>query len=241
MRRRRSVPTSPKPETQEEETERDLAALPDPASARAALDRARSAAASRPAGGRREARAVDRPADLRGGEPRASGCHRSRSRRVPGANAREGATGQRAALLERRSASRRKSRAWRLARRQSPRRARRCGAHRRRLRRTAGARAMRWRSSETRLRESTEKSRLAEQALAEARERLARLEVLRDGADEASARLVREIRERVDVDAGGAWRSLPGSPRTKCRRIRPRRRRGSIDWSVSATAWARSI
>ena len=39
----------------------------------------------------------------------------------------------------------------------------------------------------------------AEEALAEAREQRARLEVLRDGAAEALARLAREIRERLDV------------------------------------------
>ena len=58
---------------------------------------------------------------------------------------------------------------------------------------------MRWRSAETRLRQSTDASRLADQALAEARERRARLEVLRDGAEEALARLAREIRERLDA------------------------------------------
>jgi chromosome segregation protein len=54
-------------------------------------------------------------------------------------------------------------------------------------------------SGETQLRQSIEGSRLADQALAEARERRARLEVLRDGATEALARLAREIRERLDA------------------------------------------
>jgi len=52
---------------------------------------------------------------------------------------------------------------------------------------------------ETRLHEATENSRLADQALAEAREQRARFEVLRDGANEALLWLAREIRERVDA------------------------------------------
>jgi chromosome segregation protein len=52
---------------------------------------------------------------------------------------------------------------------------------------------------ETQLRQSTDGSRLADQAVAEARERLARLEVLRDGAAEAVTQLSREIRERLDA------------------------------------------
>src|SRR5262249_11496627 len=52
---------------------------------------------------------------------------------------------------------------------------------------------------ETRLAQSTDQSRLADQALAETRERLARLEVLNDGAAAALTLMVREIRERLDV------------------------------------------
>src|SRR5439155_16706655 len=52
---------------------------------------------------------------------------------------------------------------------------------------------------ETRLRAAEENLRLADQALAEARERRARLEVLRDGAAEALTRLARDIRERVEA------------------------------------------
>src|SRR5262249_38730423 len=52
---------------------------------------------------------------------------------------------------------------------------------------------------ETRLTQSTEQSRLADQALAAARERLARLEVVNGGAGETLALMVRAIRERLDV------------------------------------------
>ncbi len=52
---------------------------------------------------------------------------------------------------------------------------------------------------ERQLRDATEASRLADHALGEARERLARLEGLRDGASEAVARLARDIRERIGV------------------------------------------
>jgi len=54
-------------------------------------------------------------------------------------------------------------------------------------------------AGETRLREATENSRFADQALAEARERRARCEVLRDGANEALMWLTREIHERLDA------------------------------------------
>jgi chromosome segregation protein len=64
-----------------------------------------------------------------------------------------------------------------------------------RCRRTAEALAL----GETRLREAVEGSRRSEQALAEIREQRARLEVMRDGATEESARLAREIGERLGV------------------------------------------
>ena len=50
---------------------------------------------------------------------------------------------------------------------------------------------------ETRLRQAVESSRLADAALAELRERRARLEVLRDGAAETLTRLARDIGERI--------------------------------------------
>jgi chromosome segregation protein len=62
-------------------------------------------------------------------------------------------------------------------------------------RRTADALAL----GETRLREAAEGSRRTEQALAEIREQRARLEVMHDGATEASAQLAREIGERLGV------------------------------------------
>jgi chromosome segregation protein len=66
---------------------------------------------------------------------------------------------------------------------------------------------------EAQLRQSADASRLADSALAETRERLARLEALRDSAAEALARLVREIRERVDTgpEALGELAGLTGS------------------------------
>jgi chromosome segregation protein len=74
-------------------------------------------------------------------------------------------------------------------------------------------------SGETRLREVTENSRLTEQALAEVRERRARFEVLRDGANEVLVSLAREIRERVDATpealaelAGLAADEMPPDP-----------------------------
>jgi chromosome segregation protein len=54
-------------------------------------------------------------------------------------------------------------------------------------------------SAETQLREAVERSRLADQTLSEAREQRARLEVLRDSANQTLAELEREIRERVDA------------------------------------------
>src|SRR5439155_2246832 len=54
-------------------------------------------------------------------------------------------------------------------------------------------------SAETQLRDVLENSRLADQALAEAREQRARLEVMRDSANAALAQLEREIRERADA------------------------------------------
>ena len=72
---------------------------------------------------------------------------------------------------------------------------------------------------ERQLREATDSSRQADHALGEARERLARLEGLRDGANEAVARLARDIRERIGVApeelaeiAGVAEDKIPADP-----------------------------
>ena len=61
-----------------------------------------------------------------------------------------------------------------------------------------------WPQAKRRLREATESSRLADRALAEAREHRARFEVLRDGANEVLLSLTREIRETGRRNAGGA-------------------------------------
>ncbi|MGC2202473.1 MAG: chromosome partitioning protein ParA, partial [Stellaceae bacterium] len=63
--------------------------------------------------------------------------------------------------------------------------------------------------AETRLREAAGGARGADQLLAEARERLARTEVLQHSAAEALTRLEREIRERLDA-APGALNELAG-------------------------------
>ena len=66
--------------------------------------------------------------------------------------------------------------------------------------RRANARARRpigWRWAKRRLREAAERSRLADQALGESRERRARLEVQAAGAKDALAALARDIRERL--------------------------------------------
>ncbi|HEY3910050.1 MAG TPA: chromosome segregation protein SMC [Stellaceae bacterium] len=74
---------------------------------------------------------------------------------------------------------------------------------------------------ETRLREAVESCRLADQTLAEARERRARVEVQNDGATEALSALARTIRERLDMApaalaglAGLAGGAAPAEPST---------------------------
>ena len=54
-------------------------------------------------------------------------------------------------------------------------------------------------AAEAHLRQWTAASRLADQTLTEARERLARAEALHDSAAEGLVRLVREVRERLDT------------------------------------------
>jgi chromosome segregation protein len=184
-------------QAQAEEAERDSKALPEPNSARAALDHARAGVADVR---RREAEA--RAALERLTHDASRRCERlssidleERSWRKRG----EGATMQRVALLERRSTL--EAEIAGLAARPAT-----IAADSEALgaaiadaaancRRSADALAL----GETRLREAAEGSRLADQALAEARERLARLAVLRDGAAETLARLAREIRERLNA------------------------------------------
>jgi chromosome segregation protein len=182
---------------QAEEAERDLAALPEPNLARAALDRARAAAA---ASRRRdaEARAAIERLTHEGAHRRerlSSIDAERRSWRKRG----EDAAAQRAALAGRRNAL--DAEIAGLAARpagiaaESEALGTAIAAAAASCRRSADALAL----GETRLRQSVEGSRLADQALGEARERLARFEVLRDGAMEALARLAREISERLDA------------------------------------------
>jgi chromosome segregation protein len=183
--------------TQAEETQRDLAALPEPVSVRTALDRARVAAGD---ARRREAdarAAIDRLTHeaAHRGERLSSIDLEARSWRKRG----EDAVAQRAALMERRSAL--EAETTGLAARpatiatESETLGAAIAAAAASCRRSADALAL----GETQLREAIEGSRLADQSLGEARERLARLEVLRDGAAEALGRLAREIRERLNA------------------------------------------
>jgi len=181
---------------QDQETERELAALPDPALARVALDAARLAtleARSRESDARAALDKLSRDFVARRARLAAIELE-DRSWRQRG----EGAVGQRAALLERRGAL--EQEIARLAARpaaiaaESEALALALADAAANCRRSGDALA----SAETRLREATENSRLADQALAEAREQRARSEVLREGANEALMSLAREIRERVD-------------------------------------------
>jgi len=181
---------------QDQETERELAALPDPALARVALDAARLAtveARSRESDARAALDKLSR--DFAARRARLAAIElEDRSWRQRG----EGAAGQRAALLERRGAL--EQEIARLAARpaaiaaESEALALALADAAANCRRSGDALA----SAETRLREATENSRLADQALAEAREQRARSEVLGEGANEALMSLAREIRERVD-------------------------------------------
>jgi chromosome segregation protein len=181
---------------QDQETERELAALPDPALARTALDAARLATV--------EARSQE--SDARSALDKLSRDFAARRARLAAIELDErswrqrgeGAAGQRAALVERREALEREI--ARLAARpaeiaaESEALAVALADAAANCRRSGDALA----SAETRLREATENSRLADQALAEAREQRARSEVLGEGANEALMSLAREIRERVD-------------------------------------------
>jgi chromosome segregation protein len=202
---------------QDEETERELAALPDPALARAALDATRRAAVearSREGDARAALDKLSREAEAR--RVRLSTIElEERSWRQRG----EGAAAQRAALVERRSALEQQIAS--LAARPAA-----IAAESEVLAAVLAEAAGNGRrsgdllaSAETRLRETMENSRLADQALTEAREQRARFEVLRDGANEAFIGLAREIRERIDATpdalaelAGLAAHEVPPDP-----------------------------
>jgi chromosome segregation protein len=182
---------------QAEETERALASLPETALARAASDAAREASAQ----ARRdeaEARAatdrLTREAQSRG-ERLSSIDLEERSWRQRGA----GSAAQRATLLERQSAL--DEEVAGLAARPAA-----IAAETEALGGEISLAAQSCRQSadrlargESRLRDAVERSRFADRALAEARERRARLEVQSDGARQALAGLVRDIRERIDA------------------------------------------
>jgi chromosome segregation protein len=184
-------------QAQTEETERECAALPNPGSERAAVDQARAIA-----GDARRQEAAARVAierlnheALRRRERLFSIDLEERSWRKRS----EGATAQRAALLERQGAIDAEITGLTARPAAIAAESEALGAA------IAGAAASCRRSSdalalgETQLRQSVEASRIADQVLGAARERLARVDVLRDNADEALARLTREIRERLDV------------------------------------------
>ena len=183
--------------TQAEETERQLAALPDPASAREALDAARAAAG--------EARR--RESDARSAFERLTRESAARQARLSAIETEErswhkrgrDAAAQHAALIERRNAI--EEEIARLAARPSA-----IAAESEALgteianaaancRRSGDALA----SAESQLREALENSRLADQALAAAREQQARLEALCGSTNEALTQIAREIRERIDA------------------------------------------
>jgi chromosome segregation protein len=182
---------------QSEETERELAALPDPTLTRRALDTARAAAA--------EAR--QRQSDARAAVDRLSREADARAKRLSAIDLEalswrkrsESAEAQRGALLERQRLLEEEevdlaARPAAIAEESQSLGTEIAGASEN-CRRAGDALGL----GETRLREAVETSRLADQALADAREQRARLEALRDSANEALTPLAREIRERLDA------------------------------------------
>jgi chromosome segregation protein len=178
-----------------EEVERELAGLPEPALVRATLDQARAAAAD----------ARWREADARAAIERLTHEAERRRERLLSIDLEErswgkrgeGATAQRVALEDRRKTLDAEvadltARPATIATESETLGAAIAAAAANR-RRSADALAL----GETMVRRSIEGSRRADQALAESRERLARLEVLHDGAAETLTRLAREIRERL--------------------------------------------
>jgi chromosome segregation protein len=189
------------------ETEQDVAALPEPALGRAALDQARAAAA--------EARRHE--AEARAEADRLANEALHRRERLTAIDLEErtwhkrsqSSEGQRAALIERQDALQAEIAA--LAARPAA-----IAAESEALGTAMAGAAATCRGAgdalalaETRLREAAEGARGADQLLAEARERLARAEVLQHSAAEALTRLEREIRERLDA-APGALNELAG-------------------------------
>jgi chromosome segregation protein len=209
---------------QAEEVERDLAALPEARSARAALDQARAAAI--------EARR--READARATIERLTHETARRRERLSSIDLEErawrkrstDAAAQQVALVERRSAleaeiSGLAARPAMIAAESEALGAAIAGAADA-CRRSSDALAV----GERQLREAADASRLADHVLSEARERLARLEGLRDGANEALARLARDIRERIGVApdalaeiAGVAEDKVPADPAETAARL----------------------
>ena len=209
---------------QAEEAERDLAVLPEAQSARAALDWARAAAG--------EARRAE--ADARAAVERLSQNAARRRERLAAIDFEQhswrkrstDAAAQQVALVERRSALEAEigglaARPAMIAAESEALGAAIAGAAEA-CRRSADALAV----GERQLREATDASRLADHALGEARERLARLEGLRDGASEAAARLARDIRERMGVApealaeiAGVAEDKIPADPAETAARL----------------------
>ncbi|TMJ57279.1 MAG: hypothetical protein E6G90_03370 [Alphaproteobacteria bacterium] len=182
---------------QAEETDRELAALPEPTLARAALEAARAAAVEarrRESDARAALERLGREADARHARLSAIEIEEhSWGKRG------EGAAAQHAALAERRTALAQEIAG--LAARPAA-----IAAESEALAVEMADAADNWRragnalaSAETGLRDALERSRLADQTLSEAREQRARLEVLRDSANQALAELEREIRERVDT------------------------------------------
>ncbi len=177
------------------ENEHDLAALPVPALTRAALEAARAEAAEArrlEADARAEIERLTREAAIR--RERLSAIdldERSWRTRADGSVRQRAALDERRRLLDQEAAE--------LAARpaaiatESEVLARGIAGAAAAARHTADARVQ----GETRLRQAVESSRLADAALAELRERRARLEVLRDGAAETLTRLARDIGERI--------------------------------------------
>jgi chromosome segregation protein len=208
---------------QAEETTRELAALPELQSARAALDRARSAAA--------EARRSE--AEGRAAVERLTHEATRRRERLAAIDLeqrvwqkrRTDAVAQQAALIERRGEL--EAEIAGLAARpaaiaaESEALGAKIGDVAAACRRSADALA----AGERQLRGAIDASRAADQALAELRERLARLEGLRDGAREGLVRLAREIRERVGVapealgELAGTTDELPVDPSETAARL----------------------
>jgi chromosome segregation protein len=177
--------------------ERDLAALPEPESARIALEQARAAAAEARRHEAEARAAIDRLADetARRRERLSSIDLEERAwrKRCEGAGLQQLDLQERRRVLEAEIAGLAARPATIAAESETLSAAITDAAAN--CRRSADALSL----GETQLRESTEGLRLAEHALAEARERLARLEVLRDSAAETLARLTGEIRERLDA------------------------------------------